>query len=64
MSNEETPAKRGDAAYREERDGIAARNDAARKAARERNAEEQRRAGVQARTEELRERQQMADSVD
>jgi hypothetical protein len=64
MSNEETPVRRGEAAYRAQRDDIAKRNEAARKAARERNEGEQRRAAATNRAEEIRERQQMADSVD
>jgi hypothetical protein len=61
---DEAPVRRGEAAWRAERDSIAARNDAARKAARQRNEAEQRRANVEARAEELRERQRMADSVE
>jgi hypothetical protein len=61
---DEAPVRRGEAAWRAERDDIAARNDAARKAARQRNDADQRRANVEARAEELRERQRMADSVE
>ncbi len=40
------PAKRGDAAYRAQKDAIAARNDAARKAGRESRQNEERRAAA------------------
>lgn len=40
------PAKRGDAAYRAQKDAIAARNDAARKAGRETRQNDERRAAA------------------
>jgi hypothetical protein len=42
----EKPAKRGDAAYRAQKDAIAARNDAARKAGREFRQNEDRKAAI------------------
>ena len=56
---DEAPRKRGDAAWKSERDGIAARNDAARKAGMRERQDNERRADATRRKADARERAQM-----
>lgn len=55
----ESPRKRGDAQWRSERDGIAARNDAARKAGKQERQDNERRADAIRRAADKRERDEM-----
>jgi hypothetical protein len=60
MSEEtDNPRKRGDAQWRSERDGIAARNDAARKAGKQERENNERRADAIRRAADKRERAEM-----
>ncbi len=55
----EAPRKRGDAAWKSEKDSIAARNDAARKAGMRERQDTERRADASRRSADARERAQM-----
>ena len=56
---DDAPRKRGDAQWRSERDGIAARNDAARKAGKQERQNNERRAESTRRAADMRERAEM-----